>query len=169
MFASRVISFNNGWHILSQEKTREWQEIKDTLLEMTPEIMVAPSSYVKDESAFSENNDRLASAYLDKLWDALILRKGWESGEEIRQSGVIGFSIKNCKNKVSSKLLSTILTEDEIYRLLFVTAPRSHKLCLCDVNVALIAPMTRPLPQLLGLGHGLERVGGGSNVLLACK
>lgn len=139
MVPIRIISLNKGWDILSKRKEGEWQDIQAALSELVPEIMVNPSYTLGDRNSASINPD-LAPIYLYRVWENLVERKGWFAiRQPLKQDGESMFELNNVKNKVSSQLIGTnVLKSDDLGRFLLIDSPRSIKLGICDVNVALL-------------------------------
>ncbi|MGI4823615.1 MAG: hypothetical protein ACRYFV_20580 [Janthinobacterium lividum] len=139
MFPIRIISFNNGWNILHQEKPQEWEDIKNVLLEMTPEVMTKPRSYMADEIDESIVDDTLAVLHLARVWDYFVGKKDWVPiTYSLGRDNVENSFITNVKNKTYSKLVGGINKDYEIDKLLFITSPRAFNSGICDVFVGIV-------------------------------
>jgi hypothetical protein len=138
MYAVRVLSLNNGWSILSNEKPNEWKGIQNALLELTPEMVLQPS---KIPSLVGSNiNDEIAAMYLPLIWTYVIRKHGWqESYASPKQEGGNRFRLSNVKNLVATTLISpNFINQDELSRIIFIDGPRSLSLGLCDVTVIIV-------------------------------
>jgi hypothetical protein len=138
MYAVRGLSLNNGWHILSNDKPDEWQDIKNALLELTPELMLKPSTVLSTKN--SRINDDVAYIYLSSVWSSILQKYSWEESYNFpKQEGGNVFRLDNVKNLVSSNILGASFIEgDELSKIIFIEGPRSLSMGICDVTIVLV-------------------------------
>lgn len=137
MFPIRILSLYNGWQILTKQKPKEWEEIEDALLSLTPDIVSKPSKVLGKENGRDEYN-----AYaLMELYDIKLKKRGWKEATIGLNKGVkSNLQISNFKNKVVARMLSVeIMPMKDFNSYLLADSPRLTRGGLCDVFVMLIA------------------------------
>jgi predicted SnoaL-like aldol condensation-catalyzing enzyme len=136
MFINKVINFQEGWDLLSEDKPEQLQEIIDSIGLLDRNILLDPQ-YQRHFRPSEDEPNRITSMTLSNCWRSLIENEGWEHvrivGEPGRRNRLY---LRNCKEGVSIRILS----RDRIMlpNWVFVETQKAYEIGACEISVLLV-------------------------------
>lgn len=151
MKPTHILSINNGWELLVNDKAEEWQSIKNLLDNITTDIITHPSNYIidknnentedKEEKQEIDGIEANNSFTLQYAFFSIAQLNGWKNSEVVDKitSGLILRLINAAeKNKVNIYFLSNKFYANQLNEIIYILAPRTMSLGGSDLTVVLV-------------------------------
>lgn len=137
MYPIRVLSFNNGWKNLTEQKPEEWKNIQEALLEFDFNMRAQIAALRKMSTSLTAS---LAVHLLSSVWDLCIRKQGWSDIQRIyKYQKDESLILKNVKNNTSARTIgANVFGADDLSKNLFIDGPRASLLGLCDLHILLL-------------------------------
>lgn len=142
MYPVRILSINDGWSNLQNNKLDEWRDIVGALLDMTVEAALHPSNFI--EKKYHVNDATGARTFINEVWYTILKKYGWEEGYKFSEKKEGSYIyINSSKNEVSTKYITNNLFHtDELQRYLLVDCPRMYAAGVCNTFVVIVPSAT---------------------------
>ena len=133
MFINRVINFQEGWEFLSASKSKQFQEIIDSIRRLDKNTILD----YRRHRPYSDEPSRITPITLSNYWRSLVEDAGWR---HVRADKDLDkrhrLYLRNCKDGVSVR----ILAGDRVMlpNWVFVETQKAYEIGACEVSVLLV-------------------------------
>ncbi|MDO7888176.1 hypothetical protein [Hymenobacter cheonanensis] len=125
MYPVRVLSFNDGWNYLTQQKSAEWADISESIRRIDPQKI---------------RTDYNVFLNLSMAWRNDIRKYGWRSVQgKSKNAKAGGVNIPSVKNRVAVRMLvANSITNTGLAKFIYVDGPQAKAFGLIDLFVLLV-------------------------------
>ena len=138
MHINEVLSYGAGWSLLTEQRTSAWSDLQSAVDQIDERrlLSMGQSTYRIQEGT---SVNTIASITFQRLWDQLLQSMGWEDHRiQSKARGGLNLVIRNSKDHVSARLISSDRITPTFVNWLLVEAPQMDTRGLCDLAVAIL-------------------------------